>query len=374
MTKIIRTPTRAEGGITPDEKAAMGEISKKWTAIAFRTDPIDVAKITTSIESLYEVAGLKKPRVVVVSSPMVMAFAYGASAAIWHNRKEGNGEYESPLAPTANDAGANIASATASATGSDILFGLHQGNSPERPLAEDARKACFDIAGQLGLDCAKNWKSAYQGGNMWAYSASYFDAMKNVIGLDLPEFGPYQSWEDCAIHGGFRVMHEEFCIVSDFPETLKVDEENRPHCEDGPSHKWRDGWSLYHWHGTKVPEAWIMSPESITPKEVIGTADLELRAAGMQIIGWANLLDALGAELIDEDIDPVIGALYSVELEGLEGRHLIVKYTCPRNGVMGQPVPKINPNDDKEITTVLGAKAFLAGTTLADYLPPEIRT
>jgi len=62
-------------------------------------------------------------------------------------------------------------------------------------------------------------------------------------------------WEECVVHGGFRVLHEDFCMVSDFPEILLKDEQNRPHCENGPSHKWRDGWSLYHWHGVSIPES-----------------------------------------------------------------------------------------------------------------------
>jgi Zn-dependent protease with chaperone function len=54
-----------------------------------RTDPIDPAKIVPAIEGLYAAAKLKKPRVVIVPSPLVMAFAYGASAWIWHCRKNG---------------------------------------------------------------------------------------------------------------------------------------------------------------------------------------------------------------------------------------------------------------------------------------------
>lgn len=209
---------------------------------------------------------------------------------------------------------------------------------------------------------------------MWPGMAAYSDAMKNVIGLNLEEFERYSAWEACSIHGGFRVLHEEFCIVSDFPEILKVDENNQPHCENGPSHRWRDGWSLYHWHGSKVPERWIMDPKSITAKEVLTEKNIETRAAGMEIIGWANLLSDLDAKEVDKDDDPMIGTLYSVELPGLDGRHLIAKYECPRNGVMGQPVPNQNHIDGEKITTILAAKAFLADTTLAEYLPPEIRT
>jgi len=209
---------------------------------------------------------------------------------------------------------------------------------------------------------------------MWAPYDCYLSAARDVLGLDLPVHEKYSWWEQAAIHGGFRVLHEKFCLVCDFPEVLKVDDENRPHCETGPSHKWRDGWSLYHWHGTKVPAAWIENKDGPSPKTVLAEKNMEVRAAGIEIIGWVKMLDALNAKLIDRDDDSLIGSLYSVTLPGLTGRHLIVKYTCPRNGIMGQPVPPKNHIDGEEITTVMGAKAFLADTTLADYLPPEIRT
>ena len=68
MSKIVRTKTRAKGGITPGEKARMDLIAQKWIGIAMRTDPIDPDKITPAIHALYATAGLKKPRVLVPNS------------------------------------------------------------------------------------------------------------------------------------------------------------------------------------------------------------------------------------------------------------------------------------------------------------------
>ena len=85
--KIIRTKSRASGGITDAERAALKAHSEMWIARAMRTRPVDVAEITSAVEDLYASAGLKKPRVVVCPSPLVMAFAYGAGAAILHAKK-----------------------------------------------------------------------------------------------------------------------------------------------------------------------------------------------------------------------------------------------------------------------------------------------
>ncbi|MGB0972517.1 MAG: hypothetical protein ACPGVG_16390, partial [Mycobacterium sp.] len=87
MSKIIRTPKRAEGGITPDEKEQMDAIAQSWIANAMRTDRADLDSVESAITRLYAAAGLCKPRIVLVPSPMVMAFASGAAAAIWYKRK-----------------------------------------------------------------------------------------------------------------------------------------------------------------------------------------------------------------------------------------------------------------------------------------------
>src|SRR3990167_4110377 len=89
MTKIIRTKTRAEGGITPEEKIKLDEHAKKWIDIIMRTEPINPEKIIPAIKKLYEVSGLKEPRVIIVPSPFIGRLASGLAASILYLRKNG---------------------------------------------------------------------------------------------------------------------------------------------------------------------------------------------------------------------------------------------------------------------------------------------
>ena len=331
MSKIVRTKTLAKGGITPGEKARMDLIAQKWIGIAMQTDPIDPDKITPAIHALYATAGLKKPRVVIVPSPLVMAAAYGASAAIWHQR-----------------------SATRSAT------------------ASAAMRACYDLAGDFGLACARRWSIVYQGGNMWAGFPAFVESCRDVLGLDLPEFEKWAAWEACAEHGGFRVMHPEFCIVSDFPEFIRTDDQNRAHCETGPSHRWRDGWSLYHWHGVAVPGHWIDNPDSVSPSEVLGTTDADVRAAGLQILGWPRIISDLSAEIIDRHPEGMAGGeLLAVQKSLIDseanGVMKLLRAECPRNGIICFRVP-----DDTD--TAHAAQAWARGIPPEIFQLPAIRT
>ena len=295
MSKIIRTPTCARGGVTAEEKLRLDEHAKLWISRALRTAPIQPDEIVPAIKAVYRAAGLREPRVVIVPSPLVMAFAYGASAAIWYTR-----------AGAATDAATRAATDDATRAATDDATDAN----PERGAAA----ACRFLAGNLAISCAVRWSNAYQGGNMWAPWDCYLTAMRDIIGLRLSTHAAYGSWEHAAIHGGFRVMHEKFCLVSDFPEILRRDEQHRPHCETGPSHRWRDGWALYHWHGTRIPAAWIEDRASLTPQAALGQQNTELRRAACEILGWNNILAALNARLVDKDDDPQIGELLEVDL------------------------------------------------------------
>lgn len=149
---------------------------------------------------------------------------------------------------------------------------------------------------------------------MWAGYDCHLTAGRDILGLKLGCHEKYAFWEQAAIHGGFRVLHEEFCLVSDFPEFIKRDNRNLPHCETGPSHLWRDGWALYFWHGVSVPAEWIEDRKSLTPQMALSQDNTELRRVACEIVGWNNILPALDARLIDKDPDPQIGELFEVDL------------------------------------------------------------
>jgi hypothetical protein len=459
MAKIIRTPTQAKGGITPEEKSRMDDHALMWNARAMRTSPIEPDKIIPAIEGIYEAAGLKKPRVVIASSPLVMAFAYGAAAAILYSAATYAATYAATDAATraatyaatdaatraatyaatydatrtATDAatraatraatyaatyaatgaatGAATRAATYAATGAATRAATYAATDAATRAATDAATraatdaatraatyaatdaatraatyaatyaatdaatydaeqgasaACFELAGAFGIACAQRWYSAYQGGNMWADYDCYLTACRDILGLQLPEHEKYTHWEQAAIHGGFRVMHEEFCIVSDFPEIIKIDAENRPHCEIGPSHCWRDGWCLYHWHGVKIPGEWIDDRKSLTPQIALTWKNIEQRRAACEILGWANILTALKSRVINQDADPEIGELVEVDLPD-SGPERFLRVKCGTGREFALPVPP-------DMKTALQAQAWTWGVDEDAFIRPEVRT
>ena len=333
--------TKIEGELTQAEKDGLKVHAQKWIDIAFRTQEIDRDKIVPIIKDLYVAADLKAPEVFVVSSPLAMAFKYGELSAL-------------------SDAKTTGKSIKKSRTLKEVLKNTQ--NDVERKIVTD----CYVSAGDEGLSNTSNWYQVYQGGNMWAGLESYISAFRDVLRLDLPEYEKYKYWENAAIEGGFRAMHEDFCIVSDFPVHIKVDDEMRAHCEDGPSHLWRDGWALYHWHGQEIPTEWITDPSSLTPEIALTWENVDQRSAACEILGWHNIINALNPTVIDTDDDPQIGRLVEIDLPD-HGKQKFIHAMCGT----GREVAVMA---DASATSVLEAQAASYGLNKDDFIIPEIRT
>jgi len=200
---------------------------------------------------------------------------------------------------------------------------------------------------------------------MWAQYDCYLTACRDIIGLRLPAHEAYRWWEMAAIEGGYRFMHPEFCMVSDFPEFIRRDERHRPHCADGPSHRWRDGWELYHWHGVSVPRQWIVGPHP-SASEVLAEENVEKRRAGIEILGWDAVLDELDARVIDTDEDPQIGTLVEVDLPDSPGSRF-VRVRCATGRDFAIPVPR-------DMKTALEANALTYGLAPHELRAMQCRT
>lgn len=149
----------------------------------------------------------------------------------------------------------------------------------------------------------------WNGGNQWSGWVSFLSFFRHVAALPL-DYSKWAHYESAAAHAGPRVMHREFCIVSDRPVVLTVDAENRPHNETGPFCLWRDGSALYSWHGIRVP-AWIIEhPERITAAHITAEPNAEVRRAMVERMGVDRYIADLGALPVDASD---YGRLYRIE-------------------------------------------------------------
>ena len=309
--EFLRTPTQARGRVTDEEREKIAKILKKWLAIGLRTDPVVPELIIPAIKGLYRVANLEEPHVEIVSSPIVAVIAGTLGVGVLYIRKN----------DTAKKFSENVITHAIHKTIQVAVEKLNLNKTIYNNIVSaldgiSHRKTETVILPKLGkleesqvptvasflLKCIQRWFHMYQGGNMWPGASSYLESMRDVIGLTgLPGWDAYKWWEDCAKHGSFRVVHREFCIVSDFPEYIEVDDKIQQHCEKSHSHKWRDGWALWHWHGIIVTQKIIESPETITIDEIRNQNNAEIRRVMITRMGWDKFVSQAKVKVIHND-------------------------------------------------------------------------
>jgi hypothetical protein len=213
-------------------------------------------------------------------------------------------------------------------------------------------------------ECARKAWYMWQGGNQWSAYDSFLSFFDRVVGLDLKEYEAWRHWEALSLHSGPRIVHADFCMISDRPEVLQVDEQNRPHCEDGPFCMWRDGSALYSWHGVRVP-AWIIErPEEITADKIDAETNAEVRRVMLERYGEDRYLRENGATLVHEDAR---GKLWRKDMGNDEPLVMVevVNSTPEPDGTRRTYFLRVDPS----VQTATEAVAWTFGMQADEYQP-----
>jgi len=107
-----------------------------------------------------------------------------------------------------------------------------------------------------------------QGGNLSSATAAFVDYLRSAGACADVLAGPRGS---CHLRrsrmdqlSGPWVMHPSFCVVSDRPALLKLDESGRLHSDEGPACRWRDGTRIYALKGVVLSDKLVDDPGSLT--------------------------------------------------------------------------------------------------------------
>jgi hypothetical protein len=101
---------------------------------------------------------------------------------------------------------------------------------------------------------------------------------------------------------------EDICVVAERPLIVRTEPipgrrygELRLHCENGPAIAYPDGWRIYSWHGTRIPE-WVMTDP--TPERIARESNVEVRRCAIERHGWDRLIGGAGFDLVGTARDP----------------------------------------------------------------------
>ena len=203
---------------------------------------------------------------------------------------------------------------------------------------------------------------SYFGGSVWnaGYSAwaDYFDEVC-AVAID-------RNFLEMTASAGFYWTLDGVCFASERPSKIASDAEGRLHCETGQAIEYAGtGWGLTAWRGVVVPRVWIERRAELTAAEIFKEPNAEVRRAGCEIIGWERVLSGIGATMIDDDGDPLIGSLYEGQIPGAT-RCTFLKTTCGTGRVFVIPTAP-------GLRTAIEAQAWISNVPMKGWMKPEVR-
>jgi hypothetical protein len=143
----------------------------------------------------------------------------------------------------------------------------------------------------------------YRGGSFWAGWVAYISFIRDVLGWKNPALERFEVDETLCLSCGWVWWHENVLVIADRPKELHFDEQGRAHCETGPAILYRDGWSIYCWHGVSVKQHVVMAPETITLAEITAEENAEVRRVLVERMTPEKYLWESEAKLVDTDFE-----------------------------------------------------------------------
>ena len=286
--------------LTPEMIARIPEHVDKWIKIGLSTEPANFEAAESGVLECYKVSGNARPRVILrMSSPYGAAFG----AAIAH----------AMLRAQVDDQVDDQVDAQVRGQVHDQVRG--------QVYAQVDAQVDDQVYGQVRIKL-----NARRGGNLWSSWYAYITYLRDICGWNGSSLAKFAHDEKIALNAGWTIWTKDVAAISDRPEKIMLDSEGRLHCENGPAILWRDGYTLYAWHGVRIPPEWT---RSIFPSagDMLRWGNIEQRRAGCSMMGWAKILKETNAKVIDNDADPEIGTLLEPDIPD-SGKELFLKVRC----------------------------------------------
>ena len=284
--------------LTEEHKAQLKPWTEKWIKNAMSCERMtsdDKIACAGHVAKMYESVGLKKPDLTLfVPSPFAACIVGGFGAAI--------AELGEKSKFTIQEMYDLVLKSNTSEVRTDRWY-----RSPYDVKALNKKLGL----GKAGLEAVKNVHNMWNGGNQLSGWLGYVTFFRYIAKVDV-DFTKWDAYEQLGVLSGPRIMHNNFCIISDRPTKFTVNATQLPHCEDGPFCEWTDGCSLYSYNGVRGPSWIISNPELITVENIEAEANAEVRRVMIDKFGKDKFVMSAGKVIHTDDY----GTLYRKDVPG----------------------------------------------------------
>jgi len=316
--------------LTSDQLALLPVIRDKWLALGLSTAPADRPAAEAAIRRAYRRAGLDEPALTIwLASPMAGA----------------------------------IGAALLKARGAQVRAQVR---------AQVGAQVWAQVWAQVGAQVRDQVGAAGYGQHdaNWLAFYDYFRA----VGLEKAT-ASLDALTDYSAAAGWFWPFRGVVICTDRPEALRRDDQGRLHSPDSAALAYRDGWSIFAWHGVRVAESIILRPEEITVAQIRDEQNAEIRRVLLERYRFDRFVVDAGAAPVHAD---ETGTLYRINLAGdeplvvvslmnstPEAAHAEGLIQAPDGSWRKQYVIRVPPN----MHTAREAVAWTFGLTTARYRP-----
>ena len=205
-----------------------------------------------------------------------------------------------------------------------------------RVILTDTPMHAYNIVREAGIKDPNKFNTYFA---IWfnSYSAMFEWAKEN--GEDIPddELDRFIKWTVCC---PAIFYDDDEVYVSRSIKGLKVDENQRLHCEDGPAMELHDEHSeleeecnMWFINGVEVTKQIVMSPETQTIGDIAGEINEEIKRIRIDRYGWSRFLEEIDSIMIDENKNDIEGTkeyLFTADLGNTTIKAMLC--ICPSTG------------------------------------------
>lgn len=340
--------------LTKDQIEKFPDYIKKWTDIGLSTEPANRREAEDGIREAYKIAGLQPPIIIWCGSPL----SNGLVRGILLNRLDKRDSVGTPVWNSVKDSVVNsVRSSIWNSVGNSVWdsVGNFIKDSVENSVVDSVWNSVGDSVGDSVWASVENsvWASVWNsvgssvgnsvrdsvGNHIWN---SVRDSVRDSVWdsgygqHDASWLGFYEYFaQECSLHeetrkleglwkiaknAGWFISHEEICFISERPNKLNRDEQGRLHSEEEVAISYPDGWSIYAWHGIRVPEDIILYPEKISIVRIEQESNQEIKRVMIERYGMGRYMEDSGCEEIHSD---EFGILLSKKRTGMPDMRMV---------------------------------------------------
>jgi len=346
--------------LTPQQEAELVGFRSEWLGYGLSTERADRPRAQAAVTRMYELIGKKPPAFLWFDSPMSAGLAVGLLASLkdlklwqqlrqqlwqqlrqqlWQQLRQQLGQQ------LWQQLGQQLDQQLDQQLWQQLDQQLRQqlGQQLGQQLDQQLRQ---QLGQQLDQQLRQISQRARQAVNSEAYWGQHeaawfaFYTFGERIGVKYPEdaSSTLKLWGELVQSCGWWMPYDGLCVMCERQSFVSFDERARLHNQTRAALEFADGYRLFVWHGTAVPENWITAPDKLDPKTALTWENIEQRRAAAEIIGWKRVLEQLQPTTINKDKDPEIGELIEVVLpDAGEARFLKVRCGTGRDFVLSVP-------------------------------------